>query len=139
MAATGRRGYQPAKDADGTIVDPLANYPAYVKAMEFYDRVADDTDLMMRDPRARVIAVQMIESAGSISANFEEGYGRTTTPEFIHRLRIANGEARETRGWYHRARKFLPAPLVEQRLKEADEVIALLVSTIKGLEARRSR
>ncbi|MBI2900412.1 MAG: hypothetical protein HYY17_09510, partial [Planctomycetes bacterium] len=45
------------RDDEKYLSDPLAGYPAYVKALEFYDRVADDTDLTMRDPRARVIAL----------------------------------------------------------------------------------
>jgi four helix bundle protein len=139
MDENNKRGYQPSRDEENVITDPLAGYPAYVKAMELYHRVSDDTDLLMNDPRSREIASQIIRSAGSISANFEEGYGRATTPEFIHRLRIATGEARETRGWYHRSKKFLPENLLETRLQEVDEVIALLVSTIAGLERRRTR
>lgn len=91
MDIQAKGGYQPVRSPDGTINDPLAGYPAYVKAMEFYDRVADDTDLRMRDPRARAIACQVIDSAGSVCANFEEGYGRGMTPEFVHRLRISLG------------------------------------------------
>jgi four helix bundle protein len=105
--------------------------------MEFYERVSEDTDRLMGDPRAREIACQLIRAAGSVSANFEEGYGRATTIEFIHRSRIATGEARETRGWYFRAKRFLPEDLIAARTREASEVIALLVSTIKGLERRR--
>ncbi len=124
-------------DSDGLIADPLASYPAYVKAMELYDRVVDDTDLLIKDFRCREIICQIIASAGSIRACFEEGYGRGTTPEFIHRLRLSMGEARETRGWYRRSRKFLPAPLMAQRMRQVDEVIALLASTVKGLGRRR--
>ena len=118
--------------------DPLAKYPAYVKAMAFYEHVADDTDRMMSDPRSKTIACQLFNAASSIGANFEEGYGRGTTPEFIHRLHIATGEAREARGWYRRAAKFLPPDLADKRIAEADEVIALLTSTIRGLERRRA-
>jgi len=113
--------------------DPLSRYPAYVKASEFFDKVMDDTELLLRDIRGREIAKQVIRSAGSISANFEEGYGRGTTKEFIHHLRIANGEARETKGWYRRAKRFIPEDLMTNRTKEIDEVIALISSTIKGL------
>jgi four helix bundle protein len=127
-------GYRPAQDANGLITDPLASYPAYVKAMEFYALVANDTDLLMGDPRGRSIACQLIEAAGSVGANFEEGYGRGTSAEFAHRLRIAIGEAREVRGWYYRAEKFLPTDLIATRVKEADEVIALLASTLHGIE-----
>ena len=104
--------------------DPLLRYPAYVKALEFYDHVIEDTDLLIRDPRGEIIAKQIVRSSGSISANFEEGYGQGTTPEFIHALRIANGEARETKGWYRRAKRFLSQQLIDQRMQEADEVIA---------------
>ncbi len=50
--------------------DPLLRYPAYVKALEWYDRVMEDTDLLMHDPRSEAIAKQMVRSAGSVSANF---------------------------------------------------------------------
>ncbi len=113
--------------------DPLLRYPAYVKALEYYDRVLDDTDLLLHDPRADTIARQMVRSGGSISANFEEGYGQGTTAEFVHALRISNGEARETKGWYRRAKRFLPKELIECRMKEGDEVIALISSMIKSL------
>lgn len=121
------------------IADPLASYPAYVKAMEFYAHVASDTDRMMGDLRSREIAAQMIRSAGSVCASFEEGYGRGTSAEFAHRLRISLGEARETLGWYRRSTKWLPAAVVQERARQADEVIALLVSTLAGLERRRAQ
>jgi len=116
--------------------DPLLRYPAYVKALEFYDHVLEDTDLLIHDPRGEIIARQMVRSAGSISANFEEGYGQGTTAEFLHALRIANGEARETKGWYRRARRFLPRDLIERRMQEADQVIALISSMIDALKKR---
>jgi four helix bundle protein len=117
--------------------DPLLRYPAYVKALEFYDHVLEDTDLLIRDPRGEIIAKQMVRSSGSISANFEEGYGQGTTPEFLHALRIANGEARETKGWYRRAKRFLPQNLIERRMDEADQVIALFSSMIGSLKRKR--
>ncbi len=119
--------------------DPLLRYPAYVKALDYYDHVMEDTDLLLRDPRAETIAKQMIRSAGSISANFEEGYGQGTTAEFVHSLRISNGEARETKGWYRRAKRFLSAELIECRMKESDEVIALISSMIKSLRNKVSK
>ncbi len=116
--------------------DPLLQYLAYVKALELFDRVIDDTNTMVNDVRGREIVKQLIRSAGSVSANFEEGYGRGTTKEFIHHLRIANGEARETKGWYRRSKKFLREDLIIKRMKETDEVIALISSMIKTLQRK---
>lgn len=113
--------------------DPLLRYPAYVKAMEFFDKVMDDTELLLHDIRGREIVRQMTRSAGSICANFEEGYGRGTTNEFIYHLRISNGEARETKGWYCRSKRFLPEDLITNRMEKIDEIIALISSTTKSL------
>lgn len=118
--------------------DPLLNYPLYLKALEFFENVMKDTDLLMHDVRGREIARQIVRSAGSISANFEEGYERGSTKEFSYHLRISRAETRETKGWYLRAKKFLAEKLVTKRTGEIDEVIALLVSTIQSLEGKKA-
>jgi len=108
-------------------------------ALEFYDRVMDDTDIPISDERWRVIVKQVVRSAGSISANIEEGYGRGTSQEFAHRLKIARGEACESKGWYRRSKKILPAEHIACRRREAGEIIALLTSTINSLERNSGR
>jgi len=50
------------------------------------------------DPRGRAIISQVVDSAGSISANIEEGYGRGFGKDRDHFLRFSIGSARETRG-----------------------------------------
>lgn len=119
--------------------DPLLRYPAYVKALALFDLVMEDTDFLLRDSRGEVIVRQIIRSAGSVSANFEEGYGQGTTAEFIHSLRITNGEARETKGWYKRAKRFLSKELIERRIQHVDEVVALTSSMIGALLKKKSR
>jgi four helix bundle protein len=119
--------------------DPLLRYPFYVKALELYERVIEDTDRPVRDERWRVIVRQLVRSAGSISANIEEGYGRGTSQEFAHRLKIARGEAYESRGWYWRSRRFLPAPLIENRQGQLGEIIALLSANITTLERKAAQ
>jgi four helix bundle protein len=114
--------------------DPLKKYPVYVKALEFYDFVADDTDILLKDIRGREVARQLIRSAGSIGANFEEGFGRGSRKEFLRYLRISRGSARETKGWYMRSKKFLPEQLVTKRIDLIDEIIALLSSMVKKLD-----
>lgn len=117
--------------------DPLFKYPAYVKALELFDRALEDTDKLLNDIRGREIVKQIIRSVGSISANFEEGYGRGTTKEFIHSLRISNGEARESKGWYWRGRSFFSEELANKRMKEIGEVIALISSMIKTMGSKK--
>ena len=123
-------------DQSAELPDPLSRYPYYVKALAFYEAVIEDTGLRQHDERWRVIVNQLVRAAGSISANIEEGYGRGTPAEFIHRLRIARGEAMECSGWYRRARHFLPAELIQQRRHQTGEIIALLTANLKTLEQK---
>ncbi len=55
---------------------PLWDSIGYQKALFLYDLVWFDCAGLMRDLRGKAIAQQLIRSAGSISANVEEGYGR---------------------------------------------------------------
>jgi len=87
--------------------DPLWKFEVYPKALLLYDLAWDDCEQLMKDLRGRAIAQQLIRSAGSICANIEEGFGRGYGKEYAHFLRISLGSARETRGWYYRARKLL--------------------------------
>jgi four helix bundle protein len=77
----------------------------------------------------RSIAWQLVDSAGSIAANIEEGFGRGFGKDYARFLRISLGSARETRGWYYRGRHALDPKVVAQRMVLADEIIAGLVKT----------
>ena len=68
--------------------------------------------------------MQIIRSAGSISANIEEGFGRGFGRDYARFLKIAVGSARETQGWYWRGRKLLPPKVCQHRIALLDEIIA---------------
>jgi four helix bundle protein len=84
--------------------DVLWSAHFYQKALFLYDLCWADCEPWMRDARGRAIAEQIIRSCGSIAANIEEGYGRGFGRDYARFLVIATGSARETRGWYVRAR-----------------------------------
>jgi len=109
--------------------DPQWKFYAYPKALFLYELVWRDCEKLMQDRRGRAIAEQIIDSAGSICANIEEGYGRGIgTKSYLYFLRVAIGSARETKGWYFRSRRLLSAEVLEHRLALADEIIALIAT-----------
>ena len=116
---------------------PLWNYVAYPKTLFLYDLVWFDCETLMKDLRGRAIAEQIVRSAGSISANIEEGYGRGLGRDYARFLGFALGSARETQGWYLRARHLLSEQVLEHRLALLDEIIALLVTTIAQQKSKR--
>jgi len=107
--------------------DPLWNFRVYPKALLLSDLVWEYTDRMIKDPRGRVIAKQLIRSVGSICANIEEGHERGFGKENAYFQRVALGSARESRGWYYRGRRFLSPEVFEHRVQLLDEIVAALV------------
>jgi four helix bundle protein len=111
--------------------DRIENFGGYQKAMQLWDLFWEDSEILMRDLRGREIARQMTKSIGSISANMEEGYGRGFGRELAQFYRYSRGSARESRGWYLRARFLLPDEIVTPRVALLDEIIGILVSTLE--------
>ena len=115
-----------AQVPDSMKQDPLWKFQVYPKALLLSDLVWEDTDRMIKDPRGRVIARQLVDSAGSICANIEEGHGRGFGKENAYFQRVALGSARESRGWYYRGRRFLSPEAFTHRIQLLDEIIAAL-------------
>jgi len=89
-----------------------------------------DSEDWQKERRSWPIVDQIIRSAGSISANIEEGFGRGFGRDDARFLKIALGSARETQGWYWRGRQLLRVEVYQHRVKLLDEIIALLVAEI---------
>ena len=111
---------------------PLWKSVVYRKAMYLYDLAWQDCDALKTDFRGKAVASQLIRSVGSIAANLEESFGRgVQTPDSRRILRIALGEAREARGWYLRSHHVLADEVVEERVALLDEIIRLLLTSIR--------
>ncbi len=109
---------------------PVWQFYGYRKALFVYDWVWEDCEHWQKERRGWAIVEQITRSAGSISANIEEGFGRGFGRDYARFLKIATGSARETQGWYWRGRCLLPAGVYEPRTTLLDEIIALLVTEI---------
>jgi four helix bundle protein len=116
--------------------EPVWQFLGYRKALFLYDLAWQDCELLMRDRRGRAIAEQLIRSAGSISANIEEGHGRGYGKERNWFFRVSIGSARESKGWYWRGKRLLPREVLDHRLALADEVISLLVTELTYQRSR---
>ena len=108
----------------------------YRKALFFYDLCWQDCEQLLQHPLGRAVAQQLIRSAGSVSANIEEGYGRGYGKDRLRFLGFSLGSARESKGWYYRARNLLKPEALSHRLALIGEVIALIVTEIRNSKAR---
>lgn len=109
--------------------DRLWSFETYRKALFLADLAWFDAEKVLADARGKATAWQLVDAAGSVPANIEEGFGRGFGKDYARFLRIALGSCRETRGWYYRARHVFDADILAHRLQLADEVISGLVTT----------
>lgn len=111
--------------------EEMWRFYGYRQALFLYDICWQDGEKLVRHPLGEKVAKQLIRSAGSVPANIEEGYGRGFAgKERLYFLRIALGSARESKGWYYRARALLREEVLTHRMSLIGEVIALLVTEI---------
>lgn len=111
--------------------DPLWDLEIYRKALFLFDLAWLDCGKMLKHDLGRPLARQLIRSSGSISANMEEGFGRGFGKDYARFLRIALGSARESRGWYYKARHLLNPEVLDHRLNLLNPIIAGLTTMSK--------
>jgi four helix bundle protein len=119
--------------------DRLESFGIYQIARQLFQDFWSDSELLGKDYRGRELVKQQVRSLDSICANIEEGFGRGFGKELPQHLKIARGEARESRGRYARCAQLLPAELIQKRVSNLDQIIGGLTKTINTIEAKQKR
>ena len=104
--------------------------------------VGDTIDLIENLPRSLtndIIAKQQIRCSTSVGANYRAAYRGKSTADFINKLKIVEEEADECLYFLDllRDRKGIDKDVVERLLKEANEILAMTVASIRT--AKRNR
>ncbi|MBS1569588.1 MAG: four helix bundle protein [Bacteroidetes bacterium] len=81
------------------------------------------------------LADQLFRSGTSIGANMSESQQAESSRDFLHKVRIAAKEAKETRYWYSLCRDSPHLPYRNGSYEEADEIVAILSTIIARLLA----
>lgn len=92
-----------------------------------------------RDVSSQVFARQVLRSATSVGANVEEAHGSHSRADFARRMNIARAEARETLYWLRLITEggLLTRKQTSELLQEADEILRILVASMKTLRKRK--
>ena len=83
-----------------------------------------------------LLARQLLRSGTSIGANLEEAKPAQSRKDLIAKFSIALKEARETSYWLRllMATSLGPKPLIEPVLAEANELVAILTTSVRRLK-----
>ena len=116
--------------------DKLESFGIYQLARRLFDDFWKDSEILNKDYRGRELVKQQVRSLDSICANMEEGFGRGFGKELPQHLKIARGEARESRGRYERCSHLLSTEIITQRVATLSHIIGGLSKTIQTIENR---
>jgi four helix bundle protein len=108
------------------------------RLLKFSVRIILMANKLPKTPAGFAIANQIIRSGTSVGANVEEAQDASSTKDFIQKLSISLREAKETRYWLKVVieAKLLDNSGVEKELNECEQLIAMLISSIKSSKAR---
>jgi four helix bundle protein len=90
-------------------------------------------DAMPSKAGARAISSQLARSATGVAANYRAARRGRSKAEFLSKLQVALEEADESHFWLGLAIEggYLPAKQLDPLVSEADELTAMLVSSLK--------
>ncbi len=119
--------------------DSLWKMEAYRIALFVNDIGWHDITRLSKDRRTFSLSDQLYRSLGSVCANLEEGYSRGSNRDRARFYEYALGSARESRGWYYRARFVLGEEVTQHRIGLITEVIRLLLTMVPQQRSMKVR
>lgn len=80
---------------------------------------------------------QLLRAVAGISANLEEGYGRSGPLDRAHFFEYALSTARESRGWYYKCERALAAETVTARMSLFTQIVRMLTAAVPAIRAAK--
>jgi four helix bundle protein len=113
------------------------NLVVWQKAQQLAARVVGESTRLPKQQAAAILAAQLLRSAGSVSANIAEGYGRFSPGAYRNHLSIARGSLFETESWIDlmHSSGYLSDDTTQQLLVLCGDVGRLLTTMMKGIPA----
>ena len=111
------------------------------RTKKFALRVIKLVEALPRKQTAQVIGKQLLRSGTSVGANYRAACRAKSTLDIIHKLSIVEEEADESLFWMELLieGELMRKTKLASLMAEADEIIAMIVSSIKALRTRQSR
>jgi four helix bundle protein len=102
-------------------------------------RVLKLVDALPKTTASRALASQIVRSGTSIAANYRAACRAKSTADFIAKMTIVEEEADETLFWLEllEESELVPAAKLTAIKREADELIAITVASIKTARGNR--
>jgi four helix bundle protein len=110
------------------------------RTKKFALRVIKLVDSLPNDLAASTIGKQLLRSGTSVGANYRSVCRAKSNADFISKLSIVEEEADESIYWMELLSdsKIIPHALLSDLINEADQIVAIIVKSIKTSKLRRA-
>ena len=98
--------------------------------------VMDYCDTLPRTAAGRHIGDQLLRSATSVAANYAEASEAESPADFVHKMKIAMKELKESRVWLLFASRLVPGDPVEALRTETRELTLMVGASVNTATAR---
>ena len=111
------------------------------RTKEFALRIIKLVESLPRGTITDVIGKQLLRSGTSVGANYRSSCRAKSTADFISKMGTVEEEADESIYWMELliASGLISKDEVDELLDEADQIVAIIVSSIKTARARKKR
>ena len=112
------------------------------RLVDFSVRIIKLSEALPDSKSGKHICLQLLRSGTSPAPNYGEAQSAESKADFIHKLKIALKELRETEIWLKvivRAELIKPPEHLAQLLKETDELIAILFKSVATAKNSKER
>jgi len=109
-------------------------YDLEERLIDFAVRIIKIAESLPKTKVGKHVSGQIIRCGTSPAPNYGEAQSAESRSDFIHKMKVALKELRETRVWLLiivRAKLITPASKVEPLIKENDELISIFVTSIE--------
>ena len=96
----------------------------------------DLCETLPRTAAGRHIADQLLRSATSVAANYAEASEAESAADFVHKMKLAMKELKESRVWLLFASRLAPGEAVEALRTESRELLLMIGKSINTASAR---
>ncbi len=112
------------------------------RLIDYAVRIIKLSEALPNTRAGKHISSQILRSGTSPAPNYGEAQAGVSPNDFIHKLKIALKELRETEIWIKiisKADMVIPASQLEPLLKETDELIAIIFTSIDTAKKNKTK
>jgi four helix bundle protein len=111
------------------------------RLIDFAVRIIKLTEALPTTRSANHIGSQLLRSGTSPASNYAEAQSAESRSDFVHKIKVALKELRETKVWLRMTGKaglVTPPSKLDPLLHENDELIAIFVASVKTATKNRT-